>query len=87
MDDLHATSLRSSRRRFITAEHLLVRRSSGTRIDTQPETSQGESPAGFRPTLEQLTWGTQYDAAKKNIFLLIVAASGEADTGVGVLQS
>lgn len=64
MDDLHATSLRSSIRLFITAEHLLVRRSSGTRINTQPETSQGESPAGFRPTLEQLTRGIKYDAAK-----------------------
>lgn len=63
LDDLQATSRRSSRRRFITAEHLLVRRSSGEHIIIQWATSQRESPVGFRPTQEQLTSGTKYDAA------------------------
>lgn len=48
LDDLQATSRRSSRRRFITAEHLLVRRSSGEHIIIQWATSQRESPVGFQ---------------------------------------
>lgn len=63
LDDLHATSRRSSGRRFLTAEHLPVGRCSGARINTQRATSQSESPAGFRPTPEQLTGGTKYDVA------------------------
>lgn len=58
LDDLHGTSHRSSGRRF--SEHLLVESSSRVRI-TKPQraTSQSESPAGFRPTPEQLSRETK----------------------------
>lgn len=61
LDDLHATSRRSSGRRFTTAEHLPVRRNSRLRINTQRATSQTESPADFRPTAEPLTRGAKSD--------------------------
>lgn len=84
LDDLHATSRRSSGRRFITAEHLLVRRCSGVRINTQRATSQTAALQASGRLWS--SWPGEQNTARCQILSPIVAASGGADRGLEVTQ-